>query len=112
MPEGFDIDTVRKTLTERRQQLSIRKQRADADRDHRRDPLVADFADQAVQTQNDETLAVIAESAGAEIAAIDAALHQLEAGNYGTCTQCGEPIEAARLRAIPYSILCARCAAR
>jgi RNA polymerase-binding transcription factor DksA len=33
-----------------------------------------------------------------------------EAGDYGTCENCGQEIDIARLEAIPYTHLCLRCA--
>jgi len=41
---------------------------------------------------------------------INAALDRLEDGTYGICTACGSEIPAARLRAIPYTALCVKCA--
>ncbi len=37
---------------------------------------------------------------------IDDALKRMDAGTYGECERCGEPIELARLEAIPYATLC------
>jgi RNA polymerase-binding protein DksA len=37
------------------------------------------------------------------------ALEHLREGDYGTCTECGEPIAAARLRAMPEVETCVRC---
>lgn len=39
------------------------------------------------------------------------ALAKLDAGTYGACDACGAPIAAARLRAMPDSVLCLSCAA-
>jgi DnaK suppressor protein len=40
---------------------------------------------------------------------IDAALERLESGEYGLCIECGEPISARRLAAIPWASRCTRC---
>ncbi|HET9060819.1 MAG TPA: TraR/DksA C4-type zinc finger protein [Acidimicrobiales bacterium] len=40
---------------------------------------------------------------------IDAALHALESGVYGTCTSCGAAIPAERLAALPGTRYCVRC---
>ena len=37
------------------------------------------------------------------------ALDHLREGDYGTCIECGEPIAAARLRAMPEVETCVRC---
>ncbi len=41
--------------------------------------------------------------------AIQYALRHAEEGNYGICERCGEPIDPARLEAIPEATLCIRC---
>lgn len=41
---------------------------------------------------------------------IDAALARLDAGTYGRCEVCSEPIVRARLEARPYAATCIRCA--
>lgn len=43
------------------------------------------------------------------IGKIQEALGRLEAGTFGTCTACGKPISAARLRARPVTDLCISC---
>ena len=40
---------------------------------------------------------------------IDAALDRLTTGDYGVCVNCGEPINARRLAAIPWAAHCIRC---
>jgi RNA polymerase-binding protein DksA len=40
---------------------------------------------------------------------IDAALERLTSGEYGICIECGDPISARRLRAIPWASRCIRC---
>jgi DnaK suppressor protein len=39
------------------------------------------------------------------------ALQKYEAGTYGLCDSCGQPIEQARLEAIPQASLCLSCKA-
>jgi DnaK suppressor protein len=43
---------------------------------------------------------------------IESALRRIEAGEYGDCTGCGEPIAEARLRLDPAAALCIACAQR
>jgi DnaK suppressor protein len=43
------------------------------------------------------------------LAAIDAALERLDAGTYGACTACGQPIAPDRLEALPWTALCIDC---
>jgi len=43
---------------------------------------------------------------------VDAALRRLEAGTYGLCEVCGEPIDRARLETLPYAAQCLNCQRR
>jgi RNA polymerase-binding protein DksA len=43
------------------------------------------------------------------LAEIDAALGRIESGTFGTCTRCGGPIGAERLKAMPYATKCIEC---
>jgi DnaK suppressor protein len=44
-----------------------------------------------------------------QLGLIDEALDRLEAGDYGICVACGEPISAKRLHAIPWARYCLDC---
>lgn len=56
-----------------------------------------------------DRLLVVANDAQAKVAEIDAALGRVEAGTYGTCEACGQPIPEARLEAVPEATLCVGC---
>ncbi|MFZ7120003.1 MAG: TraR/DksA C4-type zinc finger protein [Eubacteriaceae bacterium] len=40
---------------------------------------------------------------------IDNALHEINAGTYGRCTNCGSNISVERLEIVPYTVLCVKC---
>lgn len=40
---------------------------------------------------------------------VDAALARIEAGTFGTCTNCGKQIAPERLEALPWAALCIDC---
>jgi len=46
----------------------------------------------------------------AQLALVEDALAQIEAGTYGTCSTCGRAIAAERLLAIPWAATCIECA--
>ncbi len=46
----------------------------------------------------------------AQLALVEDALERLDAGTYGTCVSCGQPIAPARLEAIPWAGTCIDCA--
>jgi DnaK suppressor protein len=76
---------------------------------HARNPLEPDSSEQAAQLGNIAVVSALESEATAELAAIDAALSRLDAGTYGRCTQCGEPISPARLNVRPASTECMAC---
>ncbi len=45
------------------------------------------------------------------LAEIEHALHKFEEGTYGSCDVCGQPIDPARLEALPQANLCLKCKA-
>lgn len=108
--DRFGYDGVRERLARRRAELAERERRVRRDLMRQNDPLVADFADQALQRENDEPLQVIGAAAREELEQIDAALARLAAGTYERCEICGEPIDATRHAIVPYASTCAECA--
>ena len=46
------------------------------------------------------------------LAEVEHALEKYEAGTYGTCDFCGQPIDPDRLEALPQASLCLECKAR
>ena len=108
MPTEFE--SVRQKLEQQKQELLARAAKVRADITRSSGPLDKDFAEQVVQMENDAVLAGIGEAPAAELAQINRALAQMDAGNYGTCSRCGQPIGERRLQALPYSDRCITCA--
>ena len=52
------------------------------------------------------------ERLGESLSEVEHALQKYEAGTYGLCDSCGQPIEQARLEAIPQASLCLNCKAQ
>jgi len=46
-----------------------------------------------------------------QLADVEYALHKFEEGTYGLCDSCGQPIDPARLEALPQAKLCISCKA-
>ena len=68
-----------------------------------------DMADQA-SGNNEVHLQLKLKQTDAKILqAIEEALERLQRGTYGVCRDCGEPIAAARLNAIPWTRVCIVC---
>jgi RNA polymerase-binding transcription factor DksA len=72
-------------------------------------PMSADSEEQAIQIEDEDTLAAEDAMVLKEMASVRAALGRLDQGHYGECLSCGEPISAARLALMPTATLCADC---
>jgi RNA polymerase-binding protein DksA len=67
------------------------------------------MADDANETAEQETMLSLQQNAQREIDQIDMALARIKNGTYGTCANCGKPINPARLEARPSSTYCIDC---
>ncbi len=67
------------------------------------DDHIADTASETFMRELDEGLEANAEHLLFEI---EAALGRIEDGTFGICIECGRPIDAERLEAVPYAKLC------
>jgi RNA polymerase-binding protein DksA len=73
------------------------------------DNHLGDMATATFDRELDYTLEGNAEQV---LSAIDAALARMEAGTYGLCQSCGNPISPERLEAIPWTTRCIECKRR
>lgn len=58
------------------------------------------------------SMAMTLQHLSSQIRAIDQALERIAKGEYGTCSDCGEPIGANRLKANPMAQRCLECQTR
>ncbi len=107
-----DHQNVRNHLLEMLEELDERLGKITDDIKHVEKPLDQDFSEQAVETENDEVLDALGNSTRAEVEKIKQAILRIDAGTYGICLTCGEPIKKERLAALPYANLCLNCAQR
>jgi len=108
----LNTDQIKNKLQEVRKGLEERQTRIAKHTRHRDEPLSADFAEQATELENGETLVALDREIQDEITRIDQALRRLEDGNYGTCISCGGEIAEKRLEAIPHASQCIDCASK
>jgi len=106
----LDLEKIKDELRAKRDELTARQARVAKHTRHRDAPLSQDFAEQAVELENGETLVALDQEIGDEIARIDRAALRITDGTYPYCEECGEEIGEARLNALPYSTLCIDCA--
>ncbi|MSP28338.1 MAG: TraR/DksA family transcriptional regulator [Methylococcales bacterium] len=104
-----DFEDLKSVLCEMLEELDERLAKITDDVRHTDEPVEKDFAEQATQNENNEVEDYLGNSARTEIGMIKA-LSKIESGDYGTCQVCGEPINAERLKTIPYSTMCFKCA--
>ncbi len=69
-----------------------------------------DWEDAAIEREDDEVLEETGLVSQRELRQIEAALHRIEAGDYGICLRCGAEISEARLDILPYTAFCKECA--
>lgn len=68
-----------------------------------------DPADMAANAYTKELLFSMSANDRRLLELIDEALVRIEAGEYGQCVHCGEPVQERRLEAVPWARHCLRC---
>ena len=106
----MDLDKRRRELEARREELRDRVARVATHTQHREEPLPPDFAEQAVELENQGVLVAIDSELNAELRSIEIALRRIESDEYLYCAICGEEIGEPRLNALPSVALCIECA--
>lgn len=104
----ISIETRRRQLLERKDELSRRLVKIDAELDQ---PHSTMFAEAAIEREGDEALEDLGAAGLQEIRMIEAALDRIEAGSYGICVSCGDEISEERLNVLPATPKCRDCAA-
>jgi RNA polymerase-binding protein DksA len=77
---------------------------------HRAEAVSQNFHEQSVETGNDEVVQSLEREGQQELQQIDKALQRIDTGAYPFCGKCGKAIGEARLRALPWTDACIRCA--
>jgi RNA polymerase-binding protein DksA len=105
-----DFEEVKLMLRDMLEELDDRLAKITEDVKHTDEPVEKDSSEQATQNENNEVQDFLGNSARTEIAKIKNALSRIDSGEYGVCQVCGEPINIERLKVIPYSNMCVKCA--
>jgi DnaK suppressor protein len=71
-----------------------------------------DEADAGVKTYEREHEYAMTSTARDQLEQTERALARIDAGSYGVCDSCGQPIGKARLMAFPRAVLCVTCKQR
>jgi DnaK suppressor protein len=80
------------------------------DADQRRD-MTKDPYGSATFTHDDEIAVAMVDRRARQLAEVNRALEDIEAGRYGVCRECGEAIAPARLKVLPFATRCVACQA-
>ena len=70
---------------------------------------VMDFEERSLDAEQERVGLSLLELTSQTVQGIETALQRLEAGGFGTCSDCGCRIGDARLRALPFAFLCLAC---
>ncbi len=70
---------------------------------------IQDIGDEAANIYNKQILLSLTESERMRLQEMDEALDRIEAGTYGICEECGEPIGLKRLEVRPVAKYCVPC---
>lgn len=108
--EEDTMDAIRKQLLDKLDELTRRDAALQKHIRHQDGRNEQDWSDRAALLENDEVVDALEGDARMEIGLIRGALGRLDAGVYGTCYACEEPIAPARLDALPYATTCIECA--
>lgn len=101
---------TKQTLCAMLEELNERLGKITSDVMHADTPVEKDFAEQATQAENDQVLDYLGNAARNEIEMIKKAISRIDKGEYGICEACGETINPERLKVLPFSTLCVKCA--
>lgn len=106
----MNMTAIAKQLNESLASVIDRRQRVARHVEHRDEPLPANFSEQAIELEDDETMSALAVRLAAVESELRSALARLERGTYGRCQVCGLSIDEMRLAALPTTSTCIQCA--
>ena len=106
------IDTIRSYLEREKKRTENRlnevsKEDPFADVDRLIDNAASDT--EAKEEEGHDRIEAIKHELSNHIHRIEQALSRIKKGKYGTCEQCGKPIEEKRLQVMPTAVLCMSC---
>jgi DnaK suppressor protein len=103
------VKSYRDRLLGRREGLVGQVMEAEMYSRERDSEATQDPADMAANAYTKELLVSMSANDRRLLELIDEALVRIEAGEYGDCVHCGEPVQEKRLEAVPWARHCLRC---
>ena len=111
MTVGFNLlrsrlEGMRKRLSEELEQLKTTVRPAD---ERREGSPFGKREEEATESFELEKRLTLEKRIREQLAEVEHALQKFEEGTYGLCDNCGQPIDPARLEALPQAALCLKC---
>jgi RNA polymerase-binding protein DksA len=106
--ESTDPRTIRELLQARRATL-LSRYKGELERAEDLGTPSPELIDMASDQWDAQVLSGMSDTDSCALENVVGALRRLDAGTYGTCARCGEPIGPARLRALPEAAECIDC---
>jgi DnaK suppressor protein len=103
------VKAYRDRLLERRESLFSQVTEAELSSRERDAEATQDPADMAANAYTKELLISMSANDRRLLELIDEALRRVEAGEFGECVNCGEPVHEKRLDAVPWARYCVKC---
>ena len=107
--DSANMRNLRERLEARRLALLSRYQGALERADEELATPAHELVDIASEQWDAQMLSEMSDVDARALEAVIGALRRLDAGTYGKCAVCGEPIDLARLRVLPEAAECAEC---
>lgn len=106
---GADREKIKEHLLERKREIELQLQRIAEDRTSVELEEVQDPLDQALKSSMDDLNITLEENEREEYERILKALAMIDAGTYGVCVDCQQPISERRLMLYPNATRCIVC---
>ena len=103
------LEIERKRLTEELEQLKVSIRPAN---ERREGSPFGKREEEATESFELEKRLALEKRIRDQLAEVEHALSKFEKGTYGLCDRCGQPIDPARLEALPQANLCLSCKAK
>jgi len=102
----FNLEQERKRLTEESERLNVNGGTKD---ERQKSGTYGNREEAADATTDLERRIALETQKRNSLAQVERALRKINAGTYGICDNCGQPIESARLEALPQATQCMTC---
>ena len=104
-----ETEKYRRALVEKKDSLSKEMVKNKDAGQENSEEITQDIADKATSSYTKEFLFSLSDGERVLVQQVDQALARIEEGNYGLCTNCGNPIPEKRLDAVPWTPYCVDC---